>query len=150
IHEGETRPTRRVRNIARACLDGETNGVSERGWIHSFAVKRWQQPHAALVVRARPDCRQRALVFLEEAASRLSPVLERNMLLERNADRERALLESGERRLLRLGFDLHDGPIQDLVALAEDVRLARSQVDEHVGGRARKLVTGRLDDLNAQ
>jgi signal transduction histidine kinase len=72
------------------------------------------------------------------------------MLLERNAERERALLESGERRLLRLGFDLHDGPIQDLVALAEDVRLARSQVAEHVGGRARKLVTGRLDDLKAQ
>jgi signal transduction histidine kinase len=151
VHDGESQPTRRVRNVARATLDGLADGgVSERGWIHSVPVKRWQQPYAALVVRARPDCRQRALVFLEEAAALLAPVLERNMLLERSAERERALLESGERRLLRLGFDLHDGPIQDLVALAEDVRLARSQVAEHVDGRARKVVAGRLEDLSAQ
>jgi signal transduction histidine kinase len=150
FHDGEAQPTRRVRNIARATLEGETESISERGWIHSVVIKRWQQPHAALVVRARPDSRQRALVFLEEAAARLTPVLERNMLLERNSERERALLESGERRLLRLGFDLHDGPIQDLVALAEDVRLAQSQVAEHVGGKARKLVAGRLEDLSAQ
>jgi signal transduction histidine kinase len=150
VSDGEAQPTRRVRTIARATLDGTAESISERGWIHSVAVRRWQQPYAALVVRARPDSRHRALVFLEEAAARLTPVLERNMLLERNAERERALLESGERRLLRLGFDLHDGPIQDLVALAEDVRLARAQVAEHVGGRARKLVAGRLEDLNAQ
>jgi signal transduction histidine kinase len=149
-HAGDAEPTRRVRHIARAALEGDADGVSERGWIHSVVVKRWQQACAALVVRARPDCRGRALAFLAEAAARLTPILERNMLLERNAERERALLESGERRLLRLGFDLHDGPIQDLVALAEDVRLARDQVAEHVSGRERKLVTGRLDDLSAQ
>jgi signal transduction histidine kinase len=151
VHDGDAEPTRRLRHVARATLDGDTDsGVSERGWIHSVAVKRWQQPYAALVVRARPDCRQRALVFLEEAAALLAPVLERNMLLERNAERERALVESGERRLLRLGFDLHDGPIQDLVALAADVRLAHTQVAEHVDGRGRKVVAGRLEDLTAQ
>jgi signal transduction histidine kinase len=138
VHDGDAQPTRRVRNVARATLDGGADsGVSERGWIHSVAVKRWQQPYAALV-------------FLEEAAALLAPVLERNMLLERNAERERALVESGERRLLRLGFDLHDGPIQDLVALAADVRLAHTQVAEHVGGRGRKVVAGRLEDLTAQ
>lgn len=150
-HEGEADPTRRVRHVAKATLEGGPDcGVSERGWIHSVAVKRWQQPYAALVVRARPDCRQRALVFLEEAAALLAPVLERNMLLERNAEHERALVESGEKRLLRLGFDLHDGPIQDLVALAADVRLAHAQVAEHVDGRGRKVVAGRLEDLSAQ
>src|SRR5439155_1573730 len=87
---------------------------------------------------------------LDEAAALLAPVLERNMLLERNAEGERALLESGEKRLLRLGFDLHDGPIQDLVVLADDVRLAHSQVAEHVEGQARKVVAGRLEDLSAQ
>jgi signal transduction histidine kinase len=151
VHEGDAEPTRRIRHVARATIDGSADsGVSQRGWIHSVAVKRWQQPYAALVVRARPDCRQRALVFLEEAAALLAPVLERNMLLERNAERERALVESGERRLLRLGFDLHDGPIQDLVALAADVRLAHTQVAEHVDGRGRKVVAGRLEDLTAQ
>jgi len=151
VHDGDAQPTRRVRNVARGTLDGNVDGgISTRGWIHSVAVKRWQQPYAALVVRARPDCRQRALVFVEEAAAVLAPVLERNMLLERNAEGERALLESGEKRLLRLGFDLHDGPIQDLVALAADVRLAHSQVAEHVEGQARKVVAGRLEDLSAQ
>src|SRR6266480_635672 len=91
----------------------QVGDVTERGWIHSVPVKRWQQTYAALVARARPDCRERALVFLREAAALLAPVLERNMLLERNAARERALVDSGERRLLRLGYDLHDGPIQD-------------------------------------
>ncbi len=151
VHVGDAQPTRRVRNVAQATLEGiPGGGVSERGWIHSVAVKRWQQPYAALVARARPDCRGQALVFLEEAGAILAPVLERNMLLERNAARERALVDSGERRLLRLGFDLHDGPIQDLVALAADVRLAGSQVAEHVDGRAREVVAGRLDDLSAQ
>jgi signal transduction histidine kinase len=151
VHIGDAQPTRRVRNVARATLEGVPDGgVSERGWIHSVPVKRWQQPYAALVARARPDCRERALVFLEEAGTILAPVLERNMLLERNAARERALVDSGERRLLRLGYDLHDGPIQDLVALAADVRLAGSQVAEHVDGRARELVAGRLEDLSGQ
>jgi signal transduction histidine kinase len=150
LQVGNAQPTRRVRHMARATLDGTSDCVSERGWIHSVAVKRWQQPYAALVVRARPDCRERALTFLEEAAALLAPVLERDLLLERNAERERALVESGERRLLRLGFDLHDGPIQDLVALASDVRLAHMQVAEHVDGGARKVVSGRLDDLSAQ
>ena len=151
VHEGDAEPTRRVRHVARATIDGGADsGVSQRGWIHSVAVKRWQQPYAALVVRARPDCRQRALVFRDVAGALRAPVLERNRLLERNAERERALVESGERRLLRLGFDLHDGPIQDLVALAADVRLAHTQVAEHVDGRGRKVVAGRLEDLTAQ
>jgi signal transduction histidine kinase len=151
VHVGGAQPTRRVRHVAQATLEGVPDGgVSKRGWIHSVPVKRWQQPYAALVARARPDCREQALVFLEEAAAILAPVLERNMLLERNAERERALVESGERRLLRLGFDLHDGPIQDLVALAADVRLAHTQVAEHVDGRGRKVVAGRLEDLTAQ
>ena len=151
VHLGDGEPSRRVRNAARTTLDGNGDGdTSERGWIHSVPVKRWQQPYGALVVRARPDCRARALTFLHEAAALLSPVLERDMLLERNAERERALVESGERRLLRLGFDLHDGPLQDLVALAADVRLAQMQVSEHIGGRQGRLFAGRLEDLTSQ
>ena len=39
------------------------------------------------------------------------------MLLERSAEREQTLAEASERHLMRLGFDLHDGPLQDLAAL---------------------------------
>src|SRR5207248_8260695 len=63
---------------------------------------------------------------------------------------ERGLVEAREKRLLRLGFDLHDGPLQDLVALASDLRLAQEQIGEHVSGRSRQLVLGRFEDLGAQ
>jgi signal transduction histidine kinase len=49
------------------------------------------------------------------------PIFEREALLERTAPRERALLASGERLLTRIGFDLHDGLIQDLAVIAGNV-----------------------------
>ena len=150
-HVGDSAPTRRVRSVARCVLDGEEEGGGrDRGTIHGVAVLRFQQPYAALVARARPEDRARMLVFLQETAARIGAVLEREMLLERNAAHERGLVEAREKRLLRLGFDLHDGPIQDLVALAGDVRLAQSQIGDHVHGRTRKLVLGRFDDIGAQ
>jgi signal transduction histidine kinase len=150
-HLGKSAPTRRVRHVARAVLAGLEDGVgSDRGSIHGVPVMRWQQPYAVLIARARPDDRRRTLAFLAEAAALLGPVLEREMLLERNAVRERGLVEAREKRLVRLGFDLHDGPIQDVLALATDVRLAQAEVGRHVSGKARDLVVGRLEDLNAQ
>ncbi|HYZ80465.1 MAG TPA: ATP-binding protein, partial [Solirubrobacteraceae bacterium] len=56
-----------------------------------------------------------------------------------------------ERRLARLRFDLHDGPQQDVILLAQDIRLFRDQLRRLLDGhpdQARAL--GRLDDLEAQ
>jgi signal transduction histidine kinase len=151
VNVGDGVPTRRMRDVARSALAGKADGdVGERGSIHSVPVMRWQQPYAVLVARARPEDRRRTLVFLDEAAALLAPVLERNMLLDTNAERERTLVEASEKRLLRLGFDLHDGPLQDVAALGADVRQAREQINDHISGRGRKLVSGRLDDLGAQ
>ena len=72
------------------------------------------------------------------------------MLFDRHAARERSLVSGGERRLVRLGFDLHDGPLQELVALADDLRLARDQVASVLEGSHRSLVSGRFDDLEAR
>jgi signal transduction histidine kinase len=150
-HVGDAPSTRRVRHLARSVMDGDKDGCGrERGTIHGVAVRRWQQPYAVLVARARPEDRGRTLAFLEEAAARIGPVLEREMLLERHAVRERELVEARDKRLLRLGFDLHDGPMQDLVALAADVRMAQDQIHDHVRGRTRKLVHGRFEDIGAQ
>ena len=78
----------------------------------------------------RPSRRARAAAsaFLAEAASSLSPLLERAHLLDRSAERERTLVAGSERRLMRLGFDLHDGPIQDVLAAAADLRRLRDDV----------------------
>ena len=62
-----------------------------------------------------------------------------------------ALLEASDRRLARIGFDLHDGPLQELLLLGEDLRLFREQLASLLGERdeARPL-RGRIEDLEAR
>jgi signal transduction histidine kinase len=148
-HAGGPALTRRVREIVRAVLDGE-NGESERNWLHGVPVLRWQQAHGVLVGRAQPTVGDRTRAFLHEAGRCLAPVLERQMLLDRSTERERTLAEASERRLMRLGFDLHDGPLQDLVVLGADVALAQKEIAQRIPARARRVVGGRLEDLSAQ
>jgi signal transduction histidine kinase len=78
-------------------------------------------------------------------------------VLERAGEARRALpsaellANASERRLTRIGFDLHDGPIQSLAALIGDTRLLGSQVDAILAGDPReRVVRGRLGDLQAR
>jgi signal transduction histidine kinase len=64
--------------------------------------------------------------------------------------REPGLAAANERLLVRLGFDLHDGPLQQVYALAQDVRLLRGQMVDLVGSTHHETVLGRFDDLEAQ
>lgn len=63
-------------------------------------------------------------------------------------ERERALVESSERRLVRLAFDLHDGALQDLAALAIELQLFRTRLAARVPGD--RLVLGQVDDFTAR
>ncbi len=63
---------------------------------------------------------------------------------------EPGLAEANERLLVRLGFDLHDGPLQQVYALAQDIRLLREQVLVLVGSEHRDPVVGRFADLESQ
>jgi signal transduction histidine kinase len=61
-----------------------------------------------------------------------------------------ALLEAADRRLTRLGFDLHDGPLQELLLLGEDMRMFGEQLAAVLGERNEaRLLRGRLEDLEA-
>lgn len=61
------------------------------------------------------------------------------------------LATAAERLLARLRFDLHDGPQQDVVLLAEDLRLLRSQLERVLDDHPdRDRVLGHLDDLQAR
>jgi two-component system sensor histidine kinase DegS len=95
----------------------------------------------------KPDV---ADAFLSEAAASLSPIIEREHLLEHSASRERILVAGAERRLMRLGFDLHDGPIQDILALTADVRLLQQQIYPFVLEDHREQAYGRFDDLTSR
>jgi signal transduction histidine kinase len=144
-------PSRRVRAEAKAVLRGRSR-LSLLGGsnLRSVAVHRFGEPYAVVVGRLGSVEPEVADAFLAEAAASLSPVVEREQLLEHSTNRERMLVGSAERRLMRLGFDLHDGPIQNVLALAADVRLLQQQVYPFVLEDYREQAFGRFDDLTAR
>ena len=148
LHLGSEAPSRRARAEARGILEGRTLvQVVGRGTLASAPVQLLGSPHAALVGRPLGDPGVLPTVLVGEAAAALSPVLEREFLLVRSGERERAMVTSAEKRLMRLGFDLHDGPVQDVLALSADVRYLRDQIDPFVMDSHRELAYGRFEDL---
>ena len=124
---GDGHPTRRMETAAQAAIRGVRVAPDNRGTIHALPVKRWRHSCAALVVRASVRDRDRALAFAHEATGALGLLLERVALLDRAAARERSLVGAGERRLTRLGYDIHDGPLQDVGAAVRELRLLRDR-----------------------
>jgi len=150
-HVGEGGPSRRAKQLARRLLAGESTERGPRRLLLGLPVGRWQQPLAALIGSARPGVRDGCHCFLAEAVPMLGAILERDALLAGSAASERVLVESSERKLTRLGLDLHDGPIQEVAVLAQDLRLFASQLESFLGIPAqRELVRGRMEDLDAQ
>jgi signal transduction histidine kinase len=130
VSVGATATTRRFRTIAAQILDGRRPQAG-RGLISGAPVRRWQTPWAALVVRT--GTQEASTGWLEETAEALSPLVEREFLLQRSAAREHALVTASERRLSRLGFDLHDGALQHVAALRADLsRLQAHHLEERV------------------
>ncbi len=116
-----------------------------------LAVERAGLPTAALLARPRKGRTRMTAALLQEAVGPLATILERETLLARNASSERALVQASERRLTRLGFDLHDGPLQELLLVGEDLALFREQLAVVLEGRrGKELLGGRLDDLDAR
>jgi signal transduction histidine kinase len=147
VSQGKAPRSRRLREVARAALDGVTVGTAQ---VHVRVVERWDRPHAALVARGRGAESENLDEYLEEAANALAPLLERASLFDRRVQREHDLVAAGERRLLRLGFDLHDGPLQEIVALAEELRAASNQISSVVPDDFRQRVRGRFNDVHAR
>jgi hypothetical protein len=58
-------------------------------------------------------------------------------------------LESSERRFARFAFELEEGPLQSVAALADDVRHFRSRLPGSAVDRDRRLL-GCVDDLEAR
>jgi signal transduction histidine kinase len=139
--------SRRLRDAARAALAGVPTSSSR---FQSAVVERWDRPFAILVAAGTPGETTPIRAYLTEASAALSSALEREAAFERNVASERTIVAAGERRLARLGFDLHDGPLQEIVALAESVRYARTQIATLVDAGHRERVSGCFEDLEAQ
>jgi signal transduction histidine kinase len=68
----------------------------------------------------------------------------------RRTEREARLAAANERRLVRLGFDLHDGPLQQVCVLAQDVRALRDHLAGALAPEHRQRALGAFADLEAQ
>ena len=147
VSHGKAPRSRRLREVAKAALDGVTIGSPQ---VNVRVVERWDRPYAALVARGRVAESEHLEEYLEETGNALAPLLERASLFDRRVQREHDLVAAGERRLLRLGFDLHDGPLQEIVALAEEIRTASTQISAIVPDDFRQRVRGRFNDVHAR
>jgi signal transduction histidine kinase len=106
---------------------------------------------AAAIARSEPIFHSRVRALLAESVPVLAATLERDQLLARGVEMQRALADSRDRRLTRLGLDVHDGPLQDLASLGQDLGLFRKQLRRALEGHDREeLLIGRIDDLEAQ
>jgi signal transduction histidine kinase len=140
-----------ARALARRLLLGEDAQAGPRAELFGLCVEEQGQPVAALVARSEPRLRGVAQASARVVLASLASAIARDALMARNVNDERALVEGGERRLMRLGFDLHDGPLQELLLLGEDLRLFRSQMLGVLGdGGEQAVLRGRLDDLDAR
>jgi signal transduction histidine kinase len=118
--------------------------------LRTATVTQLGKPYAVIVGRAATDDTERLEGFLEQAAQALAAVLQHDQLMERSRERERALVGSGEKRLMRLAFDLHDGPVQDVLALVSDIKQFRDQLGPYIAESHRELAQGRFDDVIAR
>ena len=151
LNLGSLEPGRRARAEARAALRGRAGlHLIGRSTPQSAPILRFDQVIGAVVGQATAEEHDRAPAFLFEATQALGLVLERELLLDRSRSRERALVSSAERRLMRLAFDLHDGPIQDVLALAAEVRHLQQELYPYVVESQREAAYGRFDDVTGR
>jgi signal transduction histidine kinase len=150
VEDGSTTQTRRFRMVAARALEGLPAESGSRGTILGVPVRRWETPWASLVARARVEGRETVGIYLAEAAAAMSPVVERELVLDRSATRERSLVSASERRLGRLAFDLHDGALQHIAAFGADLFLVRRQLTELLPAESEAIGTARINDLEAR
>ena len=117
---GAAAARRQVRAAARHALAGEGNGAAA---MRSLPVRAENDLSAALIFQTRRGKARLGLALAAETAMALGPILERRRLLDDSLRSAGQLLEAVERRIARLGFDLHDGPLQRLSILAGELTL---------------------------
>lgn len=145
----------RTRRLARRALAEEVLEDRRRSNLGAVTIG-CSSGRAALVACCGPSSAARRRLLLEAAIPILAAVLERDLLnrsseTKRSTNRGSEQPGAAERRLARVRFDLHDGPQQDLMLLAEDLRLFRSQLGPELDASDnRERLLGRIDDLEAR
>jgi signal transduction histidine kinase len=134
-HAGTGCPPRTTRDAARRSLGSARLGSGTRGLLQVVPV-----PAAAAVLVARPcaGSRERSVAFLRQAAAALAPALQRAYGPSSELPAAQLLASASERRVARIGFDLHDGPVQTLAALLGEARRVQCEVSRTLDGDPHK------------
>jgi signal transduction histidine kinase len=143
-----------VRRLARMVLTRELGpGASDQS-LSGVLLDRPRASPAAVILRGKAESSADRDLLLESAVSNLSTMFARDEPASHRASEDQQPPNSAARALSRLRFDLHDGPQQDVIMLAEDLRMFRDQlanvVENAVTGVIRDRILGRLDDLEAR
>jgi signal transduction histidine kinase len=151
-HGGDFEPTAdRARRLARRLLSGGGGRADRTRGLSGAVIDRGHRPAVALVVSGAEVTAASRKSILEGATPMIRAVLERDELLSGGSRSRAVVVAAAERRLSRLRFDLHDGPQQDVVLLADDLGLLRTQLEGLMQTHREKVrVLGRLDDLQAR
>jgi signal transduction histidine kinase len=118
---GERVHARRLRATAREAVANGPGPSGPESALRALSVTRLDSSMGALVVQVKRGRVRRALDYAAEAAGFLAPVVERQLLLGQVLESGGQLLETAERRIARFGFDIHDGPLQDLSVLSGEL-----------------------------
>lgn len=144
---GATEPKRPVRAAAKSALAGARSATS--AW-RSLPVRTESALPAALIFQTMRGKTRLGQRLAEEAALALGPILERRRLLGESLHSAGQLLDAVERRIARLGFDLHDGPLQRLSLLVGELTLLQRRLPPLIGeGEARGDAEQQLAELTA-
>ena len=138
---------RQVRGIARRALDGERARNRRDGSFRVVPVMRWDIRWGALVVDPRPRSIRRALDYAGETAHALSPLVERQLLLGQALESGGRLLDAAERRVARMAFDIHDGPLQSLSLVIGELSALERQLHAVADKRALHSIERRMSGL---
>ncbi len=129
---GVQEPTRTCRTAAQRALSGaatSSGSGSARKQIHAIPVECRGERIGALVFRAGTE-RGRAIARAEEAAVVLGLLFDFGALEDEMASSRVSLIEGEELILRMVGFDIHDGPLQELARLRGDLQVVRRRFAE--------------------
>jgi signal transduction histidine kinase len=136
--------------VARAHLAGSPAPRRRVRLAAAVLERHHHRQPAALILSGESAGSSDCALLLEAAIPLLSALLERDDL-DRELRTGAAEVATAERRLARLRYDLHDGPQQDVIMMAQDLRLLASQLTGMIDGSDYgELIIGRFDDLQAR
>jgi signal transduction histidine kinase len=148
--------SRRIRQLARRMLAGTCVDHRLASDVAGVTIDR-ARGRAALIISRESASGADDALLLDAAIPVFAAALERADSVvhpppaKRGGDGGPGQTGAADRRLARIRFDLHDGPQQDVLLLAEDLRLFRSQLVSVLGGQDKgDRLLGRIDDLEAR